>query len=205
MPHSTRTAFDDAADPAAWVRPNGKDRSDQSRDATEIAPPGCEFPVMAEEAFAGLPGDIVRAVAPHTESDPVGLLLSAHVFFGNCIGRGPHYKVEATEHGTNLFVVKVGDSSKARKGTGEDRVLSFFRHVDDEWAGRRVHTELSSGEGVIWEVRDPITKLSKDRKSGVTVEEVIDQGVSDKRLMVIESEFAGALRVMQREGNILSC
>ena len=163
-----------------------------------------EFPVMAEEAFTGLAGDIVRAVAPHTESDPVGLLLSAHVFFGNCIGRGPHYKVEATEHGTNLFVVKVGDSSKARKGTGEDRVLSFFRHVDDEWTGHRVHTGLSSGEGVIWEVRDPIIKLAKDRKSGATVEEVIDQGVSDKRLMIIESEFAGALRVMQREGNILS-
>ena len=106
----------------------------------------------------------------------MGLLLSAHVFFGNCIGRGPHYKVEATEHGTNLFVVKVGDSSKARKGTGEDRVLSFFRHVDDEWTGHRVHTGLSSGEGVIWEVRDPIIKLAKDRKSGATVEEVIDQG-----------------------------
>jgi hypothetical protein len=112
-----------------------------------------------------------------------------------------------------LYVVKVGDSAKARKGTGEDRVLSFFRHVDDEWTGRRVHTGLSSGEGVIWEVRDPIIKLSKEKKTGklskekktgVTVEEVVDEGVTDKRLMVIESEFAGALRVMQREGNILS-
>src|ERR1700704_3764990 len=186
-----------------------RDSAERMRDdimgAADIAPPGVrEFPVMAEEAFAGLAGDIVRAVAPHTESDPVGLLLSAHVFFGNCIGRGPHYKVEATEHGTNLFVVKVGDSSKARKGTGEDRVLSFFRHVDDEWTGRRVHTGLSSGEGVIWEVRDPITKLVKDRKSGVSVEETVDHGVSDKRLMIIESEFAGALQVMKREGNILS-
>jgi hypothetical protein len=186
-----------------------RDSAERMRDdiigAPDITPPGVrEFPVMAEEAFAGLPGDIVRAVAPHTESDPTGLLLSAHTLFGNCIGRGPHYKVEATEHGTNLFVVKVGDSSKARKGTGEDRVLSFFRHVDDEWAGRRVHTGLSSGEGVIWEVRDPITKLVKDRKSGVSVEETVDHGVSDKRLMIIESEFAGALQVMKREGNILS-
>jgi hypothetical protein len=173
--------------------------------AEEVTPPGVrEFPVMADEAFIGLPGEMVRVVEPHTESDPVGLLLSALTFFGNCIGRGPHYRVEATEHGTNLFVVKVGDSSKARKGTGEDRVLSFFRHVDEEWAGHRVHTGLSSGEGVIWEVRDPITKLSLDRKSRMTVEETIDQGVSDKRLMIIESEFAGALRVMQREGNILS-
>src|SRR4051812_12236520 len=165
-----------------------------------------EFPVMAEEAFTGLAGDIVRMVEPHTESDRAGLLLSAHAFFGNCIGRGPHYRVESTEHGLNLFVLKIGDSSKARKGTGEGRVLSLFRSVDEDWATRRLHTGLSSGEGVIWEVRDQITKLVKDGKgaSAAMVEEVADQGVSDKRLLVIESEFSGALRVMQREGNILS-
>lgn len=33
---------------------------------------------------------------------------------------------------------------------------------------------------------------------------MIDPGISDKRLMVIESEFAGVLRVMKREGNIVS-
>jgi hypothetical protein len=173
--------------------------------AKVIEPPTVrEFPVMAGEAFIGLPGDIVRAVTPATEADPNGLLLSAHTFFGNCIGRGPHYRVEDSEHSTNLFVVKVGDSSKSRKGTGEDRILSLFRRVDNDWSGHRVHTGLSSGEGVIWEVRDPITKTTKDKKTGTTVEEIVDPGVTDKRLMVIESEFAGALRVMQREGNILS-
>ena len=187
-------AADRAAADARW---NGATTKTSTR-------PDREFPVMAQEAFVGLAGDIVRVITPHTESDPVGLLLSAHAFFGNCIGRGPNYKVEATEHGTNLFVVKCGDTSKARKGTGEDRVLSFFRHVDDDWASRRIHTGLSSGEGVIWEVRDPITKLVTDKKSGITTEEIVDHGVADKRLMVIESEFAGTLRVMQREGNILS-
>src|SRR4051812_2315968 len=165
-----------------------------------------EFPVMAEEAFTGLAGDIVRMVEPHTESDRAGLLLSAHAFFGNCIGRGPHYRVESTEHGLNLFVLKIGDSSKARKGTGEGRVLSLFRNVDEDWSSRRLHTGLSSGEGVIWEVRDQIVKLVKEGRgvNAAMVEEVIDQGISDKRLLVIESEFSGALRVMQREGNILS-
>jgi hypothetical protein len=179
---------------------------DDAEDAESFSPSVREFPVMAEEAFIGLPGDIVRVVTPHTESDPTGLLLSAHAFFGNCIGRGPHYRVEATEHGTNLFVVKVGDSSKARKGTGEDRVLSFFRHVDNEWSSRRVHTGLSSGEGVIHAVRDAVMGYEKQGKGATAarVEVEIDPGVSDKRLMVIESEFAGALRVMQREGNILS-
>jgi hypothetical protein len=65
---------------------------------------------------------------------------------------------------------------------------------------------LSSGEGVIWEVRDQIIKMAKEGKgAGASlVEEVVDHGVPDKRLLVIESEFSGALRVMQREGNILS-
>ena len=170
------------------------------------APPIRDFPIVDEEAFVGLPGDIVRMIEPHTESDRAALLLSAHAFFGNCIGRGPHYRVEDSEHGANLFVLKIGDSAKARKGTGEDRVRSLFRHIDEEWTTRRLHTGLSSGEGVIWEVRDPITKIVKEGKgaSAVMVEETTDHGVSDKRLMVIESEFAGALRVMQREGNILS-
>jgi hypothetical protein len=164
------------------------------------------FPVMPEEAFIGLPGDIVRLIEPHTESDSAGLLLSCHVLFGNCVGRGPYYLVESTEHGPNLFVLKVGDSAKARKGTGEDRVLSFFRHVDEDWARKRRHTGLSSGEGVIWEVRNPVTKLVKEGKgaNATMVEETVDAGVDDKRLLIVESEFAGVLRVMQREGNILS-
>ena len=52
-------------------------------------------------------------IEPHTESDPAGLLLSVLAFFGNCVGHGPHYLVENTRHGPNLFVLKVGDSAKA--------------------------------------------------------------------------------------------
>ena len=156
------------------------------------------WPQMAEEAFIGLPGDIISMIEPHTESDPNALLLNLHTMFGNAIGRGPHYRVEGTNHAPNLFVLQVGDTAKARKGTGADRVRQLFRSVDEEWVSRRVHTGLSSGEGVIWEVRDPIFKRVKG------VEEETDAGVKDKRLMILESEFAGALRVMQREGNILS-
>ncbi len=172
----------------------------------DVTPPVREAPALTENAFVGLPGEIVRVIAPHTESDPAGLLLSAHTFFGNCIGRGPHYRVESTSHGTNLYVIKVGDTSKARKGTGENRVRSLFHQVDNDWASHRIHTGLSSGEGVIWAVRDPITGFEKQGKGSTAarVEVELDPGVADKRLLVVESEFAGALRVMQREGNILS-
>ena len=38
-----------------------------------------EFPVMAPEAFIGLPGDIVQMIEPQTQSDPAGLLRQRHI------------------------------------------------------------------------------------------------------------------------------
>jgi hypothetical protein len=132
------------------------------------------WPKMAAAAFHGLAGDIVRLIEPHTESDPVALLLNLHAAFGNAIGRAPYYQVEGDRHCTNLFVIQVGDTSKARKGTGVGRIRQLFKFIDPEWDAGRVRNALSSGEGVIWEVRDPITKL----KDGV--EETIDAGIADK-------------------------
>ena len=59
---------------------------------------------------------------------------------------------------------------------------------------------LSSGEGLINEVRDEVKKWNG--KDGTW--EVVDPGVSDKRLMVNEPEFAGALLAADRHGNLLS-
>jgi hypothetical protein len=173
---------------------------------TDPKPPPREFPVLAQDAYSGLAGEIVGIIDPHTESDPAALLLNLHAMLGNVIGRRPHYRVKATDHSANIFVLQVGDTAKARKGTGADRVRQLFRYVDPDWANKRVHTGLSSGEGVIWEVRDPITKLTREGKGddAEIFEQLIDAGVADKRLLILESEMAGALRVMQREGNILS-
>ena len=59
---------------------------------------------------------------------------------------------------------------------------------------------LSSGEGIIWAVRDPI--ISRDKKTGEEVEK--DAGIADKRLLVVEAEFANVLRQFERTGNTLS-
>jgi hypothetical protein len=156
------------------------------------------FPTMGKAAFHGLAGDIVGTLKPHTESDPVALLLTAHVFFGNAIGRGPHYRVEGDGHHTNLFALLIGDTSKARKGTAAGRIRQLFKLANNDWERDRIQTGLSSGEGLIWEVRDPIIRM-KDGE-----EQQTDSGASDKRLMILESEFGGALNAMSREGNILS-
>src|SRR5215469_10830074 len=82
----------------------------------------CPWPVMPKAAFLGLAGEIVRVIDPHTESDPAALLMTFLTCFGNSIGRGPHYRVESTDHGPNLFALIVGNTAKARKGTSADRI-----------------------------------------------------------------------------------
>jgi hypothetical protein len=42
-------------------------------------------------------------------------------------------------------------------------VREGFKVVDPEWVSERVRSGASTGEGIIWAVRDPITKTSKPR------------------------------------------
>jgi hypothetical protein len=162
---------------------------------------------LPAEAFYGLAGDVVRAIEPQTEADPAGLLLQFLAAFGNAAGASPHFRVEADRHGTNLFVVLVGVTSVARKGTSLGHIRRVFQSVDSEWATARMLSGLSSGEGLIWAVRDPIEKRESVREKGrvVRYERVMaDDGVPDKRALVVETEFSSPLRVAQREGNTLS-
>ncbi len=167
-----------------------------------------EWPApMADEAFYGLAGDFVRIVDPHTEADPAALLVQFLVAVGNLIGRGPYCRVEATEHRCNLNVGLVGRTAKGRKGTGLDQVRRPLEFVDAEWEHGRIQAGLSSGEGLIWAVRDEITRQEPIReKKMITGYQavVIDEGVNHKRLLVVESELAGALGAITRQGNTLS-
>jgi hypothetical protein len=85
--------------------------------------------------------------------------------------------------------------------------MQLMEHADSDWRARCVAGGLSSGEGLIFHVRDQLVKQEPVKKQGRVVdyqEVVADAGVADKRLLVDESEFAQVLRVMQREGNNLS-
>lgn len=170
--------------------------------------PDARWPSRPDEAFVGPMGDIVRLIEPHTEADPVGLLVQGLVAFGNLIGRGPHFMAEADRHALNLFVALVGESSKGRKGTSWAHIRALFGECDDEWSSGCIRSGLSSGEGLIWTVRDPIRKMvprkDRGRFTGEYDEVVEDNGVADKRLLVFETEFASTLRVLGREGNVLS-
>ncbi|MDQ3317093.1 MAG: DUF3987 domain-containing protein, partial [Actinomycetota bacterium] len=167
----------------------------------EAAPrdPEAAWPVMEAAAYRGLFGQVVEVVDPHTEGDPVAVLASALVSLGNAAGRGPHGQIGATKHRTNLFFGHVGATSKGRKGSARNPVKDIMHAADRRWTEDRILSGLSSGEGLISEVRDAVQVPDKDGKM-----QTVDQGVKDKRLLVMEGELSQALKVMKREGNTLS-
>jgi hypothetical protein len=151
------------------------------------APAGWPAPPEAA-AYHGLPGAIVAKIAPNTEADPVAILTQLLVACGALIGRGAHFQVEATLHHPNEFAVLVGDSSKARKGSSFDHVAKLMTEADSSFTSR-LSTGLSSGEGLIWTLRDPQGQ---------------DPGAVDKRLLIVEPEFASVLKAASREISTLS-
>jgi hypothetical protein len=165
------------------------------------------FPKIHQAAFYGLAGNIVEAIEPYSEADPVAILVNVLAASGNCIGSGPHFLVEKSQHHLNVFVVQVGKSAKGRKGTAWSTPKFMFNTVDPDWTQKRIKSGLSSGEGLVYAVRDQRTEKKPYRESGRVAgyEDIItDEGESDKRLLCVEEEFCQALKVMAREGNILS-
>jgi hypothetical protein len=161
---------------------------DRPADADTLPPPAGWPAPPAPAAYHELLGEIVTRIAPHTEADPVAILTQLLVAFGAAVGRGAWFQVEATRHHPNEFMLLVGDSSKARKGSSWDHVRKLIATLDPT-IERRILTGLSSGEGLIWAVRDPTTQ---------------DPGITDQRLLVIEPEFASPLKASTREISTLS-
>ena len=173
---------------------------------TETKEPAPQQPVeewpepLGLAAYYGLAGEVVMAIEPHTESDSAAILFQFLVAAGNALGRRAYYFVEDTRHHANLFVVLVGKTAKARKGTSWGRVSRLFEGTD--WAIRCITRGLSTGEGLIHRVRDQVIERKRDKN--VAHDVVVDPGVDDKRLLAFGEEFARMLRVMQRQDNTLS-
>lgn len=163
---------------------------------------------LGEAAYYGLAGEFTRLVGPETEADPAALLFQFLAAMGSIIGRGPHYRVGAARHYANLFMVIVGNSAKARKGTSWGEVKATCKMMDLRWWNTRIMDGLSTGEGLIHVVRDEIRESvpikDKERRVIDHQEQVTDPGEADKRLLCVESELGRALQAAARDGNTLS-
>ena len=188
-----------------WTRRNESDGPIGDFEQDDLPILASEWPAPpALAAYQGLAGAIAQTIEPETEADPVALLAQLLVAFGSLIGRSAHIAVGAAWHYGNEFTVLVGETSAARKGSSLSEIMRFIGPADPEW---HYLSGLSSGEGLIYHVRDPVVTKEAIKVSGKITgyQDVIsDHGVADKRLLVVESEFGGVLKVLSREGNKLS-
>lgn len=177
------------------TRADGAGRPDVA--PRDLPPP--EWPAPLDRAaLYGLAGEIVSALLPETEADEAGLLFTLHAAVGNAVGPDAYWEVSGRRHGLRVWPLLVGPTALGRKGTSWGTIRPVLQRAAPDWLGACVNGGLSSGEGLIFAVRDPLTK-----GSGAD-EEVIDPGVADKRLFLVEEEFSGTLKIANRDGNSLS-
>ncbi len=152
------------------------------------------WPVLDAAALHGLAGEVVATLDPHTEADPAAVLVSLLVAFGAAVNSGPHAIADGAEHPARLFAVLVGRTSRGRKGTAWANVRRIFAAADPGFTAERILGGLASGEGLVAAVGDGT--IDKD---GNTVGAVVD-----KRVLVLEPEFARVLKVCARDSSTLS-
>lgn len=176
-----------------------KAAAESKDDAGPLAPPQ-----MRPEGFPPLLKQVCDMATSNSEAHPVAVAANVIAFFSALVGRAPFQRVGDAVLHCRPFLIVTGKSGKARKGTAENLPRRIFNQVDVLYTRRlqiderlRIHAGgLSTGEGIAWAIRDG-KDPDENGKGG-------DPGVIDKRLLVIESEFANVLAHCRREGNTLS-
>jgi hypothetical protein len=169
-----------------------------TKDGAEDAPPsvtGRPWPKLDDTALYGLPGKIVNAIGPHTEADPAAMLFTLFAGSGAMIGRAPHVLTGGVEHGARIWPLVIGRTAGGVKGTSYAEIRRVLKEADPLFCAEKIVGGLSSAEGLIQQVRDGVGDDPDDTH--------FDEGVTDKRLLVVESEFASVLAQGKRDGNTL--
>jgi hypothetical protein len=144
----------------------------------------------------GLIGDIARAGGDTTEANPFAIALNALAYLSCCVGRGPYLPVGNTYHHARLFTMHVGRSGRGRKGDAVSiihRIDMALRQSDGHLAPQVHRGGLSSREGLAFLMHDGFKEGKNDLEA-----------IHDKRLWIVESEFANVLQQTKRDGNTLS-
>ena len=91
----------------------------------------------------------------------MALLLQYLVYFGNAVGRGPYYQVENDKHFANLFLLLAGEHGEGAQGPLGRSRSRHLRHGRSRLGGNCINGGMSSGEGVLHAIRDPVYAMRK--------------------------------------------
>lgn len=164
-------------------------------------------PRPCEAMLYGLAGDVGRAAGETTEANRYAVCMAYLTFLSAAVGRDAYMAIGNTFHHARLFALHVGRSGRGRKGDAVSLVKRIRKNLCDlhsltelggdpivPFVGQMHDGGLSSREGLACMIHDGY-KASK-------AEEV--PPIHDKRLWIVESEFANVLHQAKRDGNTLS-
>ncbi|MGZ8606634.1 MAG: hypothetical protein ACXWXQ_06265, partial [Actinomycetota bacterium] len=158
------------------------EESNGSSASSASSAPAAPWLDPSSAALRGLAGDVVRAVEPHTEADPAGLLFVLLAHIGAMVGNRTEARAGATRHPPTLFVVLAGRSSHSRKDTAAREIEAICDRVDDGWAQTHRLGGFGSGEAIVATAAEH----------------------PGEPLYISESEFARLLAVGSRDGSTVS-
>lgn len=156
-----------------------------------IPPPRPDLDAMLH----GLVGDIARTAAEGSEVNPIAVAAAAMTWLSAEVGRDVYLPIGDTLHHARLFALHVGRSSRAGKGDALGlvrRLRGWLGTHHDGLLGQVHEGGVSSREGLAGAVHDGF-KQGKDEVPAVP----------DKRLWIVETEFANLLAQGRRDGNTL--
>ncbi len=152
--------------------------------------PAFNWPDLSDTALQGVTGRIVRGMMPHTEADPAAVTVTLLSTFGSMVGPGVHAQAGNDCHPARIWPLIVGRTSDGAKGTSWSAVRPVIDAADPHFLAEHRVGGIVSGEGIIEQIADP-------------VDEDDDNGTFDKRLMIVETEFASVLAKGARQGSSL--
>lgn len=178
----------------ANISPVEGEASETDRDAPMAAHRNAPQPDPA--CLYGLVGEVANAGSDNTETNPYAIAANFMAYLSCAIGRSAYLPVGNTWHHVRLFCLHIGRSGRGRKGDALSLVMRLDQALRELHPGvaPQIHRGgLSTREGLVALIHDGF-------KQGAQEVAPID----DKRLWVVESEFANVLHQSRRGGNTLS-
>jgi hypothetical protein len=181
----------------AVVLKNSKPVDDEQHEYKRID--AIDFPeAIHRDAFHGIAGEVVSMLCTGSELKPEAVLSQFLCIFGNMLGRAP-YKIQDGRHGTLINVAIVGNTADGAKGSSYQAVKRLIRAVSPDYCTDNIKGGYNSSEALIGDITDEIDGVNK---KGERV--ILEEGIPDKRLLVVEEEFSRILQIGKRDGVTMS-
>lgn len=162
----------------------------------DVAPPHRNAPQPDPACLYGLIGEVAHAGSDGTETNAFAIAANFMAYLSCAVGRGVYLSIGNTRHHARLFCLHIGRSGRGRKGDAVSLVLridQMLRAINESYAPQIHRGGLSSREGLAALMHDGYRQGRHDVPA-----------IEDKRLWVVESEFANVLHQGRRDGNTLS-